>query len=86
MQMIMRKRTERIHIRATKATKARWESFCYILDENSQCEAFDGLMKQLTKRILYGDEILKDIRSRNLKEKEDEDKWDDLLCEVMEIE
>lgn len=57
-------RTERIHIRATQATKAHWARFCDALDESKQTDAFEELMFELANRILSGDKIIDDIKDR----------------------
>lgn len=62
----MEKRTERIHIRASKATKTRWLSFCNALDKSTQSEVFEGLMAVLFNREISGAGIIESIKERKL--------------------
>ncbi|MDD2304153.1 MAG: hypothetical protein PHP53_05635 [Prolixibacteraceae bacterium] len=59
-------RTERIHIRASKVTKARWASFCNALDKSTQSEVFEGLMAVVFNREFSGAGIIKSIKERKL--------------------
>lgn len=62
--MIMRKRIERIHIRATVGTKTHWSMICKALGYETQSAAFADLMVEILNRKISGDDILKDIKDK----------------------
>ena len=54
---MMRKKTERIHLRATQGTKILWNQLCKKLEGETQSEVFQNVVRVLLNKVMNSNSI-----------------------------